>query len=182
NMMSGNDSRFSPECSVIMPCYNARRFIGRSIESVINQTFQNWELVIIDDGSVDDTPEYIKEHYADGDRRIRLLKLERNSGAAVARNTGIKHAAGRFIAFLDSDDTWDPDKLRLQLAFMKEQQHPFTFTGYRRICGGRELNEVGTPEKVNYEQLLKTNIIGCLTVIYDTQALGKVYMPLIRKR
>lgn len=165
-----------------MPCFNARNYIGKSIESVQQQTCSSWELIIVDDGSTDDSVAFIQKKYVDVDPRIKLVRLHKNSGAAVARNTAIEQAKGRFIAFLDSDDAWASDKLEVQLDFMKKHNYPFTFTGYRRVNeDGAFLNDVGVPQSVTYHQLLKTNVIGCLSAIYDTRKLGKVYMPLIRK-
>lgn len=170
-------------CTVVMPCYNAREYIGKSIQSVRDQVFESWELIIVDDGSSDDSVTLVRENYCSVDDRIRLVQLRKNAGAAAARNKAIELAQGRFIAFLDSDDTWTPDKLETQLAFMEKHGYAFTYTAYRRLDDqGNFLNDVGVPESVTYHQLLKTNVIGCLSAVYDTQKLGKVYMPLIRKR
>lgn len=172
-----------PLCSIIMPCYRASAYIGKSIQSIQNQTFTDWELIIIDDASHDGTVEFLDEQFVRKDARIRLIGLEQNGGAAVARNTGIEAAQGRYIAFLDSDDIWLSHKLEKQLRFMQDNEYALTFTGYDKISETAEpLGYVGVPEKVNYRQLLKANIIGCSTAIYDTQVLGKVYMPLLRKR
>lgn len=162
--------------------HNAARFINQSIESVIAQTYQDWELILIDDGSTDNSVE-LAEHYCQTDSRIQLIKLKHNSGAAVARNTGIKVARARYIAFLDSDDLWHPDKLKKQLAFMQTQNSAFSYTAYERIDeNDKSRGLVGVPPTVTYHQMLKTSVIGCLTAMYDTQVLGKVYMPDIRKR
>ena len=172
-----------PLCSIIMPSYKAKSYIARSIQSIQQQTLTDWELIIIDDASHDGTAEYINNEFVKLDARIKLLELEKNSGAAVARNTGIEAAQGRFIAFLDSDDVWIDTKLERQLAFMEEHGHDLTYTAYDKVDEkGEALGYVGVPDKVSYKQLLKTNVIGCSTAIYDTSAVGKVYMPLIRKR
>lgn len=168
--------------SVITPLHNSAAYISETIESVLAQTYQAWELIIVDDVSTDQSVQIV-EAFVERDARIKLIKLEENSGAAVARNTAIKAASGRYIAFLDSDDLWLPDKLDKQLAFMRMHGHPFTFSAYSRIDEqGQPLGLVGVPDKVSYRQMLKTSVIGCLTAMYDTAYFGKVYMPLIRKR
>jgi glycosyltransferase involved in cell wall biosynthesis len=168
--------------SVITPLHNSAAYISETIESVLAQTYQAWELIVVDDVSTDQSVQIV-EAFVERDARIKLIKLEENSGAAVARNTAIKAASGRYIAFLDSDDLWLPDKLDKQLAFMQMHGHPFTFSAYSRIDEqGQPLGLVGVPDKVSYRQMLKTSVIGCLTAMYDTVYFGKVYMPLIRKR
>jgi glycosyltransferase involved in cell wall biosynthesis len=171
-----------PTVSIITPLHNAEKFIADTISSVIAQTYQDWELIIVDDVS-DDESVTLVESAVEKDSRITLIRLSKNSGAALARNTAIKVANGRYIAFLDSDDLWLPQKLETQLAFMRENGYAFTFTAYERIDEeGKSLGSVGVPEKVSYRQMLKTSVIGCLTAMYDTAYFGKVYMPLIRKR
>lgn len=168
--------------SIIMPSYNSSLYISKTIDSVIFQNFKNWELIIIDDCSTDNSVEIIKE-YVNTDIRIKLLKLEKNAGAAVARNRGIEEASGRFIAFLDSDDLWHPEKLNKQVNFMLENDYAFTYTAYHKVNEyGEYLSKVNIPLKTKYNELLKTCVIGCLTAMYDSHKLGKVYFPLIRKR
>lgn len=168
--------------SIITPSYNSSQFIEGTIQSIFNQTYQNWELIIIDDCSKDNSCAVIQK-YADQDKRVQLIKLEKNSGAAVARNTGIEHATGRFIAFLDSDDTWHPEKLEKQIHFMLEHDYAFTYTQYHQVNEkGETIGHLYFPAKTNYKNLLKTCVIGCLTAMYDTKKIGKVYFPLIRKR
>lgn len=168
--------------SIITPSHNSLQYIIGTIQSVLRQTFSDWELIIVDDCSTDKTVELIKSFAAD-DLRIRLIQLSENSGAAVARNAAIKVAQGRYLAFLDSDDLWLPDKLEQQLAFMQENNHPFTYTAYDQVDeSGEVISHIGASDKVAYIDLLKKNSIGCLTAIYDTDYFGKVYMPLIRKR
>lgn len=168
--------------SIITPSYNSAKYIGKTIDSVISQTYKNWELIIIDDCSTDSSVEIIKD-YENKDNRIKLIQLKENSGAAVARNTGIQLARGRFIAFLDSDDSWLPEKLKKQLDFMLINNYYFTYTSYFKINENNEiLGTMYIPSKVNYSQLLKTCVIGCLTVIYDAEKIGKQEFPLIRKR
>lgn len=171
-----------PVVSVVMPVHNSSKFVRGSIESVINQTFRDWELILVDDCSDDDSLKII-ERFARSDHRIKVIALSKNSGAAVARNTAIEAARGRYIAFLDSDDLWFPEKLSKQLLFMNEKQASFSFSAYEVIDeSGAFVREIGVPGEVTYSDLLKTCVIGCLTVIYDTKVHGKVYMPLIRKR
>lgn len=168
--------------SIITPSYNSSKFIGNTIQSIQSQTYHNWELIIIDDCSIDHSCEVIRQ-YADQDHRIKLILLEKNSGAAVARNTGIENAKGRFIAFLDSDDTWHPQKLEKQIDFMLKNDYAFTYTQYHQVNEvGDRVGELYFPMRINYRKLLKTCVIGCLTAMYDTHKLGKVYFPLIRKR
>lgn len=168
--------------SVITPLYNAEAYIGKTISSVLAQSYSNFELIVVDDSSSDDSCSIVNV-FAQLDQRIKLIKLEKNSGAAVARNTGIEHATGRFIAFLDSDDTWHPEKLEKQLDFMLKNEYAFTYTKYHQVNENGELiGELHFPTQTNYHNLLKTCFIGCLTAIYDTHRLGKVYFPLIRKR
>lgn len=170
------------DVSVVMPLFNGEAFVENSIRSVITQSFQNWELIIVDDASTDRSVNIVKSLVGE-DHRIKLIKLPRNSGAAVARNLSIKYAQGRYIAFLDSDDLWLAQKLSKQLAFMKNNSCPFAFSSYDKIDeGGSRIGYVGAPEKVDYADLLKMCSIGCLTAIYDTNYFGKVYMPDIRKR
>lgn len=168
--------------SVITPSYNSVDFISSTINSVVAQTVTNWEMIVVDDCSSDNSVEVIQS-FVDRDTRIKLIKLERNSGAAVARNKAIEVASGRFIAFLDSDDLWAPDKLEKQVKFMLDQDIAFSFSAYEKIDEeGLTFDVVSVPEKINYKQLLKTNVIGCLTAMYDVGKLGKVYMPVNTKR
>ncbi|HGS4462854.1 TPA: glycosyltransferase family 2 protein [Vibrio metschnikovii] len=168
--------------SVITPSFNSCDFIGNTIESVINQTLVSWEMIIVDDCSTDNSVSVTKS-YIEKDPRIKLIQLKENSGAAVARNTAIEAAQGRYIAFLDSDDLWLPDKLEKQLAFMQQNDIAFSFSAYHKIDEeGVNIGKVDVPDKITYHQLLKCCVIGCLTAMYDTEKIGKVYMPLIRKR
>lgn len=168
--------------SIITPSYKSERFVAQTIESVLAQTYTNWEMVIVDDVSPDRSNEII-EMYAQKDTRIKLIRLEKNSGPAVARNRAIEEAAGRYIAFLDADDLWLPEKLEKQLAFMSQNNLAFTYSSYYLI--DEENTDKGTfitKTSVSYTDLLKTCSIGCLSAIYDTSKIGKVYMPLILKR
>lgn len=167
--------------SIITPAYNTERYLKDTIESVIKQDYDNWELIIIDDCSKDNSKS-IAERYMQVDKRIRLISLEKNSGVAFARNTGIKAARGRYIAFLDSDDLWYPDKLSSQIKYMQDNNYYFTFTGYEWIDkDGTKLNKViKVPTEVDYRRLLKGNPIGCLTVIIDRNKINKLEMLPIR--
>lgn len=171
----------SDKVSVITASYNAGRFIEGTIKSVLEQTYDNLELIIVDDCSTDNTEEIVKK-YMKIDLRVKFYKLEKNSGAAVVRNTALEKAKGRFIAFLDSDDVWDRDKLEKQINFMKNNNYGFSFTSYRLMNEkGILLNkEVRVPSQIKYEQLLKNTIIGCLTVIIDKDIIGDFRMPLVR--
>ncbi|WP_214804245.1 MULTISPECIES: glycosyltransferase family 2 protein [unclassified Exiguobacterium] len=167
--------------SIIMPTYNSEEFVKESINSVINQTYNNFELIIIDDSSKDNTVKVVTEMMKN-DNRINLITLPNNSGAAVARNKGIDNAKGRYIAFLDSDDLWLEDKLEIQINFMNKYSYPFTYTNYIRINENNELiNEIKVPPIMTYKKLLKNTIIGCSTVVVDREIIPIVHMPLIRR-
>ncbi|EIL2911072.1 TPA: glycosyltransferase family 2 protein [Vibrio alginolyticus] len=167
--------------SIIMPSYNSDGTILESIQSVLSQTYKNWELIIVDDRSTDNTWQVIQT-YADKYDNIRVYQNKENLGAGASRNFAIKKARGRFIAFLDSDDLWTEDKLAEQIPFMLENNYPLTYTHYSRFTSEEELSVVTAPEYTTYKKLMYSNVIGCLTAVYDTRALGKRYMPLIRKR
>lgn len=159
--------------SIIMPAFNASRFIGAAIDSVLAQTHPHWELLIVEDCSRDDTLVIVK-NYANCDPRIRVFPQPRNQGVTEARNHALAQARGKYIAFLDSDDLWEPDKLSLQLDFMREHQVQVCYSGYQRINQhGEKLSRVLPPQRVDYQALLRGNVIGNLTGIYDAEALGK---------
>ena len=171
----------TPRVSVVMPLHNAADRVEAGVRSVLGQSLAAWELLVVDDASTDDSVARV-EALAAGDARVRVLRLERNGGPAVARNAGIREARGRYIAFLDSDDAWAPEKLARQLALM-ERGAVFSFTAMERFDEqGNRLAVAGVPERVGYEELLKTNYIGCSTAMYDTRFFGKVEMPLIDRR
>lgn len=173
----------NPLISVITPAYNAERFIGETIESVMNQTYSNWEMIIVDDQSTDSTVAIINA-YQQKDDRIKVYVLSENSGSAIARNEAMKMAKGRYIAFLDSDDAWYPEKLEKQLRFMQQNDIAFSFTKYRRIGeDGTLKNTVSkAPKSVGYHDLLKHCVIGCLTVMIDREKVGHLEMVNIRTR
>ena len=162
--------------SIIMPNYNSGKYISESIESVLAQTYENWELIVVDDCSSDDSIEVIKSY---SDPRIKLIQNEKNSGAAISRNNAIAVASGEFIAFLDSDDLWTTDKLQRHLEFMVDNDKPFSCTSYSVVKDGSDKVVVFSPKKdeYRYEDILKHCYIGCSTVIYNAKVLGKVYMP-----
>lgn len=169
--------------SIITPTYNCGKFIGRTIESVQAQTYPNWEMIIVDDRSTDDTKEIV-ERYRKEDPRIRYYLLEVNSGAAVARTRAMAEAKGAYMAFLDSDDIWMADKLERQLAFMEEKGYAFTCTAYEQIDEeDRPLNKViKTVKKTSYNRLLLDCPVGNSTVMYNVEVMGKFEVPNIRKR
>lgn len=168
--------------SIITPSFNTGAFVASTIESVLAQTYPNFEMIIVDDCSTDDGPAVIRE-FVRRDNRIRFYQNAKNLGPSKSRNTAIDLAKGRFIAFLDSDDIWYPEKLEQQVEFMIGNGHEFTFTAYDKISeDGETIGRVNVPKKVNHEDLLKTCSVGCLTAMYDTAKMGKVFMPEIRKR
>lgn len=168
--------------SIITPSYNSEKFIAKAIESVLAQTYQNWEMIIVDDKSQDNSIEII-ETYIEKDRRIRLIKLKKNTGVAFARNQAIQESKGSYIAFLDSDDLWLSEKLEKQLFFMIENNYLFTYLGYEKINkNGVVIGRVNAPYKTSYYDLLKTCYPGCSTVMLDVNFFGKIYTPLNTKR
>lgn len=172
----------TPKVSIITPLFNSEKFIEETIKSVLHQTYKNWEMLIVDDGSTD-TGVTIAEKYQTQDSRIIVVKNGKNNGPAKTRNKAIEMASGRFIAFLDSDDLWEPEKLTEQIDFMLANNYSFTYTAYRKMNeDGIPGNVLNVPDKINYNSLLNTCPIGCLTAVYDTETLGKMYMPDIKKR
>jgi teichuronic acid biosynthesis glycosyltransferase TuaG len=168
--------------SIIMPTYNCGGFIGVTLDSVITQTYQNWELIVVDDCSIDNTEEVVKS-YMLKEPRIQYYKLDENSGAAIARNKAVELAAGKYVAFLDSDDLWFPEKLSKQISFMKRNNYTFSCTSYTKIDeSGNYLNRIIKANvKSDYDGILKRNP-GNSTVIYNAMVLGKFKIPNIKKR
>ncbi len=167
--------------SIIMPAYNCAEFIGIAIESVIAQTYTNWELIIVDDCSTDGTKELLCR-YREKDERIVYIPNSENNGAAYSRNKAIDQASGKYLAFLDSDDVWQPTKLEEQLHFMEKNGYAFSCTAYNKIDeNGNDLNNVIPSVTLNYEGMLK-RCPGNSTVMYNSEMLGKYSIPLIRKR
>ena len=169
--------------SIITPSFNSEKFIAETIQSVQNQTYHNWEMIIVDDCSTDKTVS-IAEYNADNDNRIKVYKLDKNSGTGIARNTGLEKALGKYIAFLDADDLWKPNKLEIQVNFLRNNNLPFTFSFYDCINEqGTELNKrVESPINLSYRQLFFCNYVGNLTGIYDVNYFGKIAISSIRKR
>lgn len=168
--------------SIITPAYNCEKYLSKTIDSVLAQTYSNWELIIVNDKSIDDTEKIVRE-YIGKDNRIKLINLNENSGAAVARNTALENSKGRFIAFLDSDDMWKKDKLKIQLNFMLKNNYGFSFTNYEYIKDQNNAKEkvFEVPSTLNYSQALKNTVIGCLTVVIDKYSVGDFRMPLVRR-
>ncbi len=170
--------------SIVMPSYNSEKYISESIESVINQTYKNWELLIVDDCSTDKSVLIIKK-IMKCDARIKLIENNKNKGAAHTRNNGIRSSKGRYICFLDSDDLWNKDKLTKQVNFMKRTMCSFSYTSYEFAdSNGVPSNKiVNVPAKINYRQALKNTTIFTSTVMFDTKFLPKenIYMPDIRR-
>jgi teichuronic acid biosynthesis glycosyltransferase TuaG len=166
-----------PLVSVIMPAFNAERFIRQSIESALAQTLGDIEVLVADDASTDRTCQIVCD-LARRDSRVRLLETQQNRGPAAARNRAIDIASGRYISFLDSDDSWFPHKLERQIDAMRANKWAFSFGGYEIVGGdGAVRSRVGAPDVVTYHQLLSNNAIGCLTAIYDSAIVGKVFAP-----
>lgn len=172
-----------PLVSIITPSYNSTKFIPATIESVLAQTYQNWEMLIVDDCSKDESRKVIRE-YTEKDSRIKLIELTENSGAAVARNTAIKAAKGKYVAFLDSDDLWVPTKLEKQIEFMEINDYAFTYSKYQLMdVDGNKLDRViDVPRNIDYNGLLSNTIIGCLTAVVNIEKTGPIEMPNIRTR
>lgn len=172
-----------PLISIITPSFNSAKFIAETIQSVQNQTYQHWEMIIVDDCSSDETVSIIQE-IANKDSRIQLIKLEKNSGTGIARSTALEKATGKFIAFVDADDLWKPEKLDKQIDFMKANNLPFTFSFYDCINeAGQPLNRrIEAPLHLSYQQLFFCNYVGNLTGIYDANYFGKIPVSSIRKR
>ncbi|MHA1539441.1 MAG: glycosyltransferase family 2 protein [Alphaproteobacteria bacterium] len=168
--------------SIIMPNYNGARFIGEAIDSVLAQSFEDWELLICDDASTDKSVSIIQE-YTKKDSRIHLLHNKNTKGQAGGRNTAIDAAQGRFIAFLDSDDIWYVDKLKKQLKFIKSKKAAMSYTWYDQMSEtGKVINEICLKEEgKTYKSLLKNPSIGHLTGMYDRKELGTCFMPQVRR-
>lgn len=182
--------------SIIMPSYNTGRFIAETVRSVMAQTYTDWELIIVDDCSTDNTLDVLQADFgasperhsgAEGDgihnSRIRLFCNDKNSGAAVSRNKALREARGKYIAFLDSDDLWAPDKLEKQIRFMEENGYAFTYTKYSEIDeSGNSLGvTVGGPKHIGKTGMFNYCWPGCLTVMYDREVVGEIQIADIKK-
>lgn len=168
----------TPIVSVIMPCYNSSCYIQEAVESVINQTFTDWELIIVDDCSTDSDIMPLLHSFSSRDKRITIVTSEHNAGPGAARNKGIKLAHGHFLAFLDSDDYWYPHKLEEQIMFMQQYHFPFTCTYYEFCNANLDTHHIVTlPSKVNYKDMLKGFAVGLQGTMIDTHFFGKIYIP-----
>lgn len=167
--------------SIITPSYNTAKYIGKTIESVQAQTYQNWEMIIVDDCSTDDTDDVVAGYMSD--KRIKYIKNEKNSGAAVSRNRALREAKGKWIAFLDSDDLWMSSKLEKQIVFMEKNDYHFSYTGYEEIDanGNKTGVKVGGPKKITKTGMYNYCWPGCLTVMYDVKRAGLIQIEDIKK-
>lgn len=167
--------------SIIMPSYNTERFIKDTIESVLAQSYTNWELIIVDDCSTDNTDAIVSPYLAD--ERISYIKNDTNSGAAVSRNRALREAKGKWVAFLDSDDLWNPDKLQKQISFMRENGYHFSYTNYIEIDEKSNPNgrRVTGPKCITKHGMFNYCWMGCLTVMYDAEAVGLIQIEDIKK-
>lgn len=163
--------------SIITPVYNSGKYIENTIKSVLEQTYPNWEMIIADDCSKDETASIIEQFR---DPRIKYFRLEKNSGAAIARNLALNRVQSKYIAFLDADDMWKPEKLDKQLDFMIKNKIGFSFTGYEILREG-ENKIIKVPKRLNYNQFMKNTVIGMLTVMINTEIVGEVRLVDIRK-
>ena len=165
--------------SIITPSYNSSRFIEECVGSVLSQTYVNWEMLIVDDYSADNSLQILKKY---NDKRIQLIELDKNVGASESRNVAIRKAKGKYIAFLDSDDLWEPQKLEKQISFMEKEDVAFSFSTYQPISDddSKLYSIIHAPKIVTYSSYLKKTIIGCLTVIIDREKTGVFEMPKIR--
>jgi len=171
--------------SIIVPVYNAEKYICETVECVRKQTYENWELLLVEDCSKDSTVAVLQEYLEKvKDARVRLIRQEKNNGAARSRNRGLKEACARYIAYLDADDLWVPEKLEKELAFMEGKQAAFAFTGYEFADeNGKGLGKVvRVPETLTYKEALKNTTIFTTTVMFDTEKIDKNFleMPIIK--
>lgn len=170
--------------SIITPVYNNSEFIKQTIESVQKQTYKNWEMIIVDDCSTDRTPELIKK-ISQKDNRIKYIKLENNSGAAIARNKALSESRGRFIAYLDADDLWKKNKIQNQIDFMLAHDYAFVCSNYEKIdVNNKILKQVKIPKEINYKLFLRNTIIQTVGVMIDSRKTGRelLIMPNVRRR
>lgn len=180
-MINWSDLMESPLISIVMPMYNSETFVSKAIDSILEQTYTNWELIIVDDGSHDHSVEVVMS-YVEKNHRIQLLKNKKNSGIAITRNKAIQSTKGKYIAFLDSDDRWYPKKLEYQVTIMENKQVDFSCTSYDivneqgKIMGERFFEEASR----GFSDLLKTNFIGCLTVMIKREVLINYPMPNVK--
>ncbi len=169
--------------SILTPTYNTEKFIRATLESVQNQTYQNWEMILVDDASTDKTVSIIEE-FAQNDSRVKLFKLPENRGNGFARNAALEKATGKYIAYLDADDLWFSEKLEKQIQFLKMNNQPFTFSYYDSIDeeGNNLSRRVESPNPLTYKELFFCNYVGNLTAIYDADYFGKIILETTQKR
>lgn len=169
--------------SIITPTYNAEKYIRETLQCVLNQSYQNWEMILADDASTDHTI-YIIEEFAQKDSRIKLFKLPENRGNGFVRNAALEKATGKYIAYLDADDLWFPEKLEKQIHFLKRNNLHFTFSFYDSIDEeGNNLNRrVESPDPLTYKELFYCNYVGNLTAIYNADYFGKIILETSQKR
>ena len=181
-ILNGEDgiSREADLASIIMPSYNTAPYIKETIQSVLDQTYTNWELIIVDDCSTDNTEEVLATI---NDSRIRYFKNEKNSGAAVSRNKALREAKGQWIAFLDSDDLWMPEKLEKQINFMKKNRYSFSYTNYEEIDvdGNKTGIKITGPKRITKTGMFNYCWPGCLTVMFDADKIGLIQIEDIKK-
>ena len=162
--------------SIITPCYNGEKYIAQTIDSVIAQTYKEWEMIIVDDGSKDGSADLVRK-YMESEPRIKFIQ-QANAGSAAARNNGIRNCEGQYIALLDADDLWEPEFLDEQIKFMKEKNATCVYCSYK--CIDEDSNEILSPvickEEITTKDMMITNYIGCLSGLYDSSKHGKVYL------
>lgn len=184
NVLNSENIEENPLVSIITPMYNSEKFISETIESVINQSYSNFEMLIVDDLSTDKSVDIVTK-YSNQDNRIKLFSLEDKGGAAAARNLATNFAKGDYIAFLDADDLWDSNKLMIYVNEMKKNNYDFVYSDYRQIDeSGNKLNTIRiAPAKLTYKRLLYvSSSIGCLTAMYNVNKIGKINVPKLKKR
>jgi len=172
-----------PKISIITPVFNCEKYIDETVLSVVNQNFLDWEMLIVDDCSTDNTLSILKG-WSEKDPRIRLIQNKTNKGPGPTRNQGVDNALGEYIAYLDGDDVWSPEKLSCQLEHMEKTKAPFSFTSYELIdANGKPLGKIiNAPEEVSYKYLLGNTIIGCLTVMINRDKVANLHMPSLPSR
>ena len=169
-----------PLISIITPVYNSEEYLEKTIKSVINQTYKNWELIIVNDNSNDKTQTIVNKYKS---KKIKYYINTKTLGAGYSRNVGTKKAKGRYITFIDSDDIWHKDYLFKTFNFLKKNNHEFVFTSYFWLTEeGLKKGIFEVPKKIDYKTILKSNPISCLTRMYDTKYIGKIYSPKLKIR
>ena len=172
-----------PLVSIITPLYNAQKYISNTIKSIQSQTYKNWEHIIVDDCSTDNSVTIVKQ-FSEKDKRIRLISLSLNSGAAYARNKATEAAKGTYIAFIDADDLWHAEKLSKQIAFMQANDCSVSYTSYLHIDHSGKLlgKRIKALPTLSYKKQHRNNYIGNLTGIYHSETIGKIIAPNMKKR